>query len=102
MVSWPVPVADFRLWRLRLESGRHTLELTPDGPRTVLCLRGQVNVADKRGQVRLAGGESAFGPADGGSMTFDGTGEIYLASLVDLVWFTHFHSFFGPDLSRFA
>jgi mannose-6-phosphate isomerase class I len=74
-------VADFRLWRARLEGSQHALELTPNGPRTVLCLRGQVNVADKRGAVWLAGGESAFGPADGGPMTFDGTGEIYLASL---------------------
>jgi mannose-6-phosphate isomerase len=81
VVTWPVPVADFRLSRVRLEGGHHTLELTPEGPRTVLCLRGNVNVADKRGAVWLTGGESAFGPADGGMMSFDGTGELYLASL---------------------
>ncbi|GIH07052.1 putative mannose-6-phosphate isomerase ManA [Rhizocola hellebori] len=81
VVTWPVPVADFRLSRIRLDGEQPALELTPHGPRTVLCLRGEVSVADKRGAVWLTGGESAFGPADGGPMIFDGAGEIYLASL---------------------
>ncbi len=81
VVTWPVPVADFRLSRIRLAGGLHTLELDPPGARTVLCFSGEVDVADKRGAVALRGGESAFSPADGGPMTFDGTGEIYLASL---------------------
>ncbi len=79
--TWPVPVPDFRLTRLSLAGRVHTVELDAAGPRTVLCLSGEVDVADKRGAVGLTGGESAFSPADGGPMTFDGSGEIYLASL---------------------
>lgn len=77
--EWPVPVSDFRLRRVRLEG--QAVELDPTGPRTVLCLVGRITIADASGAVTLVGGESAFGSASGGPLTFTGAGEAYVTSL---------------------
>ncbi|HCT79199.1 MAG TPA: mannose-6-phosphate isomerase, class I, partial [Micromonosporaceae bacterium] len=80
VVTWPVPVPDFRLYRVRLDA-QPSIELDLTGPRTVLCLSGAITVSDKDGEVKLTGGESAFSSAAGGTMTFAGAGEAYVTSL---------------------
>lgn len=79
VVTWPVPVPDFRLHRIMVAGT--PVALDPGGPRTVLCLEGEVEAADRSGSVTLLGGEAAFGAADGGEITFSGAGEVYLTSL---------------------
>jgi mannose-6-phosphate isomerase len=81
VVTWPVPVPDFRLHEIRLDADTPSVRLDVAGPRTVLCLAGRVAVRDGQGEVSLGGGEAAFGGAHGGTLTFTGAGEAYLASL---------------------
>lgn len=81
VVSWPAPIADFRLTRVRLRPGDEPVRLAPDGPRTVLCLSGAVTVADLASGVDLVAGQAAFGGAGDGPLTFSGAGEVFLASL---------------------
>ncbi|WP_027345529.1 mannose-6-phosphate isomerase, class I [Hamadaea tsunoensis] len=78
VVTWPVPVDDFALHRI---TGTATLD--PEGPRTVLCLRGEFTVTDDAGPTMLRGGEAAFGAAGGGPLRIEGTGELYLATIGD-------------------
>jgi mannose-6-phosphate isomerase len=80
-VTWPAPIADFRLTRVRVAAAAPVGPLTPSGPRTVLCLAGTVTVTDGESSIELAAGEAAFGGAGGGSLTFAGAGEVFLASL---------------------
>ncbi|WP_117215531.1 mannose-6-phosphate isomerase, class I [Allorhizocola rhizosphaerae] len=79
VVTWAVPVPDFRLHRVAVSGSPTRLDLP--GPRTVLCLAGTVTVTDAAGAVEIRAGESAFGLADGGLLTFAGTGEAYVTSL---------------------
>jgi mannose-6-phosphate isomerase len=79
--TWPVPVPDFRLTRVRLDDSLPAATLDPDGPRTVLCLSGRITVSDADGPLTLVGGEAAFGAAGAGRLTFTGAGEAYLTSL---------------------
>lgn len=81
VVTWSVPVDDFRLHRVRLDGAVGEARLDPAGPRTAFCVEGSVTVSDSAGTARLGGGEAAFGAADGGKMIFAGPGEVYLASL---------------------
>ncbi len=68
VVTWPVPVPDFRLYRVVVNGAPVTLD--PAGPRTVLCLTGPASVRDNDGAVTLSGGEPAFGHAGSGPLTF--------------------------------
>ncbi|HEX6683287.1 MAG TPA: mannose-6-phosphate isomerase, class I [Candidatus Limnocylindrales bacterium] len=83
VVTWPVPVPDFRLYRVRLAGDGAPVVLDPDGPRAVLCLSGSVTVSDAEGDVTLAGGESAFGLAGADPLVFTSAGgaEVYVTSL---------------------
>jgi mannose-6-phosphate isomerase len=78
--TWPAPVADFRLHRVRLSGPPITADLA--GPRTIFCVSGEATVSDVAGEVRLTGGESAFSAASGGTITLSGSAaELYLTSL---------------------
>ncbi|HZM75441.1 MAG TPA: mannose-6-phosphate isomerase, class I [Candidatus Limnocylindrales bacterium] len=82
VVTWPVPVPDFRLFRVTVTDAPVTLD--PAGPRTVFCLTGTATVRDNEGGVRVAGGESAFGLAGAGPLTFTADGApavLFVASL---------------------
>jgi mannose-6-phosphate isomerase len=79
LVTWPVPVDDFALHRAVSAGG--TITLPGNGPRIVLCLRGEVHVDDGAGAVTLTGGRAAFGAA-GRTATLSGTGEAYQATSV--------------------
>jgi mannose-6-phosphate isomerase len=79
--TWPAPVPDFRLCRVRLDDSLDATKVDPDGPRTVLCLSGRMTVGDAESALTLTGGEAAFGVAGGGPLTFTGHGEAYYTSL---------------------
>ncbi|MBO0871131.1 MAG: mannose-6-phosphate isomerase, class I, partial [Micromonosporaceae bacterium] len=76
--TWPVPVPDFALYRVCPEGD--PVSVPPAGPRIALCLAGSVSVRDGAGEVELAKGQAAFGPAGAGPVTVAGHGEVYLAS----------------------
>jgi mannose-6-phosphate isomerase len=79
VVTWPVPVDDFALYRAVLESGDGPVELPGDGPRVVLCLRGSVTVDDGLAPVALVGGSAAFARAGAKPLLVTGAGEVYQA-----------------------
>ncbi|GHJ45775.1 putative mannose-6-phosphate isomerase ManA [Catellatospora sp. TT07R-123] len=81
VVTWSVPVPDFRLHRVRLDDEVGEARVALDGPRTVFCAAGTVTVGDESGSVTLRGGEAAYGLPAGGSLTFSGAGEAYTGSL---------------------
>lgn len=61
VVTWPVPVPDFALHRVRLDADRPALELAVTGPRVVLCVVGEVSVDDGVAPVTLSRGSAALG-----------------------------------------
>jgi mannose-6-phosphate isomerase len=75
--TWSVPIDDFTLRRISLTGGAVTLD--PAGPRTLLCLNGQVTAADAEGSADLTPGRAAFGNAGAGQLELTGAGEVYLA-----------------------
>jgi mannose-6-phosphate isomerase len=78
VVTWPVPVPDFALYRVT--PGGSTAVLPVPGPRVVLCLSGEVTVDDGAGALALRRGHSAFGAATGGPLSVSGEGEAYVAT----------------------
>jgi mannose-6-phosphate isomerase len=79
IVTWPAPVDEFALHRVRPSGG--VVELPVLGPRVVCCLGGGVTVDDGAGAVELAGGEAAFAVAGPAGLVFRGAGEAYVASV---------------------
>lgn len=80
VVSWPVPVAEFALHRVRPE-GSDPVELEVTGPRTVLCLGGEIYADDGVAGVTLRSGQAAIAEGGAGQLRFAGTGEAYVASV---------------------
>lgn len=81
VVTWPAPVREFALFRVQLDESTPRVELALNGPREVICLRGEVRVDDGLAPVTLHAGQAAFGPATGGPLSCTGAGEIYVAAL---------------------
>jgi len=82
VVTWPVPVPDLALHRIRLDPAVPLAELALPGPRTVLCLAGRVVVDDGAAPVRLGPAQAGFGPAGAaGRLQFTGAGEAYAATV---------------------
>jgi mannose-6-phosphate isomerase len=79
VVTWPAPVAEFRLHRVTLDREVPAADLRPAGPRAVFCLDGDVTVDDGR-PVGLSPGEAAFGRAGEGPLRFTGAGIVFVAS----------------------
>lgn len=71
--TFQVPVPDFRLTRLDLDS---PTGLDDDGPCLVLCISGDIQVGDDD----VAPGRAAFVPA-GEPTTIAGTGEVFIAGV---------------------
>jgi mannose-6-phosphate isomerase len=80
VVTWPVPIDDFALHRVRLDAAGPEVRLALPGPRVVLCWAGGIEARDAAGAVAIAPGEAAIGAADPGPLILAGTGEAYVAS----------------------
>lgn len=78
VVTWPVPVSDFTLHRVQLTDDA-AVELPLAGPRVVLCLSGELHVADGVSEITLRSGEAGFGPPVG-LLGLRGAGEAYVAA----------------------
>jgi mannose-6-phosphate isomerase len=78
VVTWPVPVPDFALFRAT--AAERAIRLPGLGPRVVLCLRGEVSADDGIMPVRLRAGEGGFAPAGSAEISLAGNGEVYQAT----------------------
>lgn len=81
VVTWAAPVREFALYRARLGGATPRIELGLDGPREVLCMRGEVRVDDGFAAVTLRAGQAAFGRATRRPLVCSGSGELYIAAL---------------------
>jgi mannose-6-phosphate isomerase len=81
VVTWPVPVAEFALHRVQLTAEVPQAELDRPGPRTVLCLAGEVRVEGGDESTVLRPGEAGFVPATTARLQFSGAGEVFVASV---------------------
>lgn len=84
VATWPVPVAEFALHRVRLADGggpASRVELDLPGPRVVLGWSGRVQVDDGVRSVTLLSGDAALARGSTvGPLRFTGIGEAYVAS----------------------
>lgn len=80
VVCWPVPVDDFALYQVQVDSDRTEVTVPLVGPRVVLCSAGALTVDDGAGSVELGPGQAAVSPAAAGELRIAGTGEAYVAS----------------------
>ncbi|MEJ3741884.1 mannose-6-phosphate isomerase, class I [Actinomycetes bacterium KLBMP 9797] len=80
VVTWPAPVAEFALHRVRPAEAGGPVSLPLTGPRVVLCLRGEVIADDGTGAVKVPAGQAAFAPATADALTLTGSGDAYVAS----------------------
>jgi mannose-6-phosphate isomerase len=82
VVTWPVPVREFALYRVELDGSRPPAPVPAAGPRIILGTRGDVFVAEEHGTpVEVAQGAAAFATADAGPITLAGVGEAFIAAV---------------------
>jgi mannose-6-phosphate isomerase len=81
LVTWPVPAAEFALFRAQLDEQVPAADVALEGPRVVLCIRGELSVADEDSTVTLRGGQAAFGPAAREPARLTGRGEAFLVGI---------------------
>ncbi|SCL35324.1 mannose-6-phosphate isomerase, type 1 [Micromonospora pallida] len=80
VLTWPVPVDDFVLYRVVGTAGDPEVRLPVPGPRVTLCVAGTVTVGDDAGRVTLRCGEAAIGTAGAGPLLVSGPGEVFVAA----------------------
>jgi mannose-6-phosphate isomerase len=80
--TWPVPVREFALQRIRLDGTRPPTRVPADGPRIVLGVEGDIFVAEGHGTpIEVTPGMAAYAPADAGPISVAGVGEVFVASV---------------------
>ena len=79
VTTYPVPVPDFTLRRIRIDDTAVTLDVS--GPTMVLATAGSVRVTAESGaEVSVPIGTVAFADADERSLTLAGAGEVFVAT----------------------
>jgi mannose-6-phosphate isomerase len=76
-LRYPVPVEDFDLTRIQLDTQPGTL--TTRGPQVLLCTEGAAELVSAEGELTLGKGQSAFVPA-GAQVTASGPAVLYRAT----------------------
>ncbi len=76
-LSYRPPVAEFALMVARAPEDR----LPTDGPRTLLCLDGEVDVVTASDRCRLSRGQAIFVEHVDGAITLEGDGTVAVASV---------------------
>jgi mannose-6-phosphate isomerase len=82
IVTWPVPVREFALYRVELDGTRPPTPVPATGPRIVLGTSGDVYVAEDHGTpVDVSPGKAAFAAAEAGTITLAGVGQTFIAAV---------------------
>jgi mannose-6-phosphate isomerase len=80
VLTWPVPIDDFVLYRVAVERPDPPVRLPLRGPRVVLCTAGTLTVRDDVAEVTLGPGQAAIGSAGAGALAVGGAGTVYVAA----------------------
>ncbi|MGA5063823.1 mannose-6-phosphate isomerase, class I [Streptomyces exfoliatus] len=78
--TYPAPVDDFRLSRLRRRAGDPSFRLTAGAPQILLCTEGEARLSSAGGTVRVGPGESVYVPAVA-EVSVAGTGTLFRATV---------------------
>ncbi|MCU7725357.1 mannose-6-phosphate isomerase, class I [Actinoplanes sp. KI2] len=83
VLTWPVPVPDFVLYRLELDGTRPPAEVPAEGPRIVVVTAGDLFAGESVDgtPIELARGDAAFVPADTGKIKLAGAGTAFVAAV---------------------
>ncbi|HWB34686.1 MAG TPA: mannose-6-phosphate isomerase, class I, partial [Rugosimonospora sp.] len=80
LVTWPVPVRDFALYRAEPGEAGRPVEVPVAGPAVVLCVAGSVTVDDGTGPLALASGGAGLARAGAKAVTVSGAGTAFVAT----------------------
>jgi mannose-6-phosphate isomerase len=83
VLTWPVPVPDFVLYRLELDGTRPPTEVPAEGPRIIVATAGDLFAGESVAgtPIELARGDAAFAPADAGKIKLAGQGVAFVAAV---------------------
>jgi mannose-6-phosphate isomerase len=83
VLTWPVPIPDFVLYRIELDGTRPPAEIPAEGPRIILATAGELFVGESVDgtPIDLTRGNAAFAPADAGKLKIAGTGQAFIATV---------------------
>jgi mannose-6-phosphate isomerase len=76
LVHWPAPVPEFSLHKACVDTHTPSVELPGNGPRIVVCTRGQVKVNG----LTLSQGDTAYARATEPAISVSGNGHVFQAS----------------------
>nr|WP_203803383.1 mannose-6-phosphate isomerase, class I [Actinoplanes tereljensis] len=83
ILTWSVPIPDFVLYRIEVDSTRPPLEIPADGPRIILATAGELFLGESIDgtPIDLTRGDAAYAPADAGKLKIAGTGQAFIATV---------------------
>jgi mannose-6-phosphate isomerase len=80
LIEYPVAVDDFKLYRASVSAGNLLAEISLPAAAIVLCVSGEVELTDSRGEsANLRRGEAAYLSTDARHFTLAGNGECFIA-----------------------
>lgn len=83
VLTWPVPVPDFVLYRLELDGTRPPTEVPAEGPRIIVTTSGDLFAGESVDgtPIELTRGDAAFAPANAGKIKLAGQGVAFVAAV---------------------
>lgn len=83
VLTWPVPVPDFVLYRMDLDGAGAPAEVPADGPRIVVATSGDLFLGEAVDgtPVELASGTAAYAPSAAGKLKLAGAGQAFIAAV---------------------
>nr|WP_203816614.1 mannose-6-phosphate isomerase, class I [Actinoplanes ferrugineus] len=83
VLTWPVPVPDFALYRIDVDGTRPPTEIPAEGPRIILATAGDLFLGQSIDgtPIELTSGNAAYAPADAGKLKIAGTGQAFIATV---------------------
>ncbi|MFD0518110.1 mannose-6-phosphate isomerase, class I [Paractinoplanes durhamensis] len=83
ILTWPVPIPDFVLYRVEVDGTGAPVEVPADGPRIILATAGDMFVGESIDgtPIELTCGNAAYAPADAGKLKIAGAGQAFIATV---------------------
>ncbi|MEU4243206.1 mannose-6-phosphate isomerase, class I [Actinoplanes sp. NPDC026619] len=83
VLTWPVPIPDFVLYRVEVDATRPPTEVPAEGPRIMVATAGDLFIGESVDgtPIELTRGNAAYAPADAGKLKIAGTGQVFIATV---------------------